>query len=105
MSDSRYINIAQKMDNASKYLSDRQVAQEESRWRQKDRHRSTYRIADPDFPTEISLDLRKLCSYNPNRQKQCLINYQFDQCIIGNIALRGSMSRFKLLSQIQEKKS
>jgi len=40
----------------------------------KDCRQSTYPVVAPDFSMEISLDLRKLRSYTPNRQKQCLIN-------------------------------
>jgi len=35
------------------------------------------RIATPDFRWEIFLDTRKQPSYTPSRQKQYLINYQF----------------------------
>jgi len=69
--------------SASKCLPDGQAVQKVNRLLNKDRRQSTYPVVAPDFSMEISLDLRKLRSYTPNRQKQCLINqsmsYQFNQ--------------------------
>ncbi|MBP7215643.1 MAG: hypothetical protein KBA52_08435, partial [Candidatus Kapabacteria bacterium] len=57
--------------------------------RLKDRRRPTYRIANPDFPMEMSLDRQIHPPYTPNHQKQCLINTQFSGSCKDYLSLLG----------------
>jgi hypothetical protein len=47
-----------------------------SRWFQKDRRRTTFRVADPDFPMKLSLDRQKQPPYTPTTPKATLFSIQ-----------------------------